>query len=155
MLKAGSRAPEIAAADVRGVPQSLSSLLIRTAGPVLVAFYKVSCPTCQYTFPFLQRFADRGLTVVGVSQDGVAATEAFAKRYSLQFPMWLDLAGSGYAASNAYQISHVPSLFLLSAEGTIEHAVEGFSREDLEAMGGRIGFAPFTVNEAIPAFKPG
>ena len=155
MLKAGSRAPEIAAVDVGGASQSLSFLLAHTGGPALVVFFKVSCPTCQFTLPFLQRFAERGLAVVGVSQDNAAATQAFAERYSLQFPMWLDLAGGGYAASNAYQITHVPSLFLVSPDGSIEHAVAGFSREDLEAIGGRIGFAPFTVNEAIPAFKPG
>jgi peroxiredoxin len=153
MLKAGSRAPKIAAADVRGGAVQLADLL--TGGPVLVAFFKVSCPTCQFTFPFLQRFADHGLSVVGVSQDGAAATEAFGQKYGLRFPLWLDSSAAGYVASNAYQITHVPSLFLVNMDGTIEYAIDGFSREDLQAIGARFGFTPFGAEEAIPAYRPG
>ena len=112
-------------------------------------------PTCQFTFPFLQRLANSGLKVVGVSQDGVAATDAFRERFGLHFPLWLDAATSGYPASNAYKITHVPSLFLVNPDGIVEHAVEGFSREDLETIGARFGSVPFAASEAIPAFRPG
>jgi peroxiredoxin len=154
MLKAGSQAPEITALEVDGNPRSLNGLLA-SGTSVLLAFFKVSCPTCQFTFPYLQRFADHGITVVGVSQDGAPATDAFRDRYDLRFPIWLDAAANGYAASNSYAITHVPSLFLVTADGTIERAVSGFSRQDLDEIGEQFGFAPFGADEAIPAFRPG
>ena len=36
---------------------SLQTLLKR--GPVVVAFFKISCPVCQFTFPFLERLHQR------------------------------------------------------------------------------------------------
>ena len=46
------------------------------AAPVLLAFFKINCPTCQLTFPFLQRLADRGgPRIVGVSQDDAASQD--------------------------------------------------------------------------------
>jgi peroxiredoxin len=156
MLNAGSRAPEIAAADLSGAAkQSLSAVLADVSGPVLLAFFKVSCPTCQFTFPFLQRFADNGVRVIGVSQDSAVATGPFRDRFDLRFPIWLDPASEKYPASNAYAITHVPSLFLVNAQGTIDRTVSGFSREDLETIASGLGFALFTADEAIPAFRPG
>lgn len=142
MLNTGSRAPEINGQDLSG-------------GPVLVAFFKVSCPTCQLTFPYLQQLADAGWRVLGISQDGPAPTEAFRRQYGLRFPVALDPAGEQYPASNAYKIMHVPSIFVVNPEGIIESAVEGFSRRDLEEIGERVGFVLFAEGEPVPAFRPG
>ena len=156
MLTAGSRAPEIAAADLSGTARTLSGLLGENGGgPVLVAFFKISCPVCQLTFPFLQRFADHGVRVVGVSKDSQRATERFRDQFRLRFPLWLDPAEARYPASNAYGITSVPSLFLVNSAGTVEVAVSGFSRADMEALAGRFGFVPFSSGEAVPAFRPG
>jgi len=36
----------------------------------VLAFFKIDCPTCQLTFPYLQRMADRGQRrIVAISQD--------------------------------------------------------------------------------------
>jgi thiol-disulfide isomerase/thioredoxin len=52
--------------------------------PVLLAFFKITCPTCQLTFPFLQRLMDRGgPRVVGISQDDAAGTAEFNEAFSL------------------------------------------------------------------------
>jgi peroxiredoxin len=51
-LSPGKTAPPIALTTVDGTNVSLAEAL--TKGPVLAAFFKVSCPTCQFTFPFLQ-----------------------------------------------------------------------------------------------------
>jgi peroxiredoxin len=52
-LKAGTLAPDFTLPTMDGKKFSLSEALAR--GPVLAAFFKVSCPTCQYAFPFLER----------------------------------------------------------------------------------------------------
>src|SRR5713226_7890752 len=74
-------------------------------GPVLAAFFKVSCPTCQYAFPYLERIhkahGDKKITVVGISQNDQRDTGAFLKEYGVTFPTLLDNP-NGYAVSNAY-----------------------------------------------------
>jgi peroxiredoxin len=53
LLSAGITVPYFQVATTTGERLSLQEAL--THGPVLLAFFKVSCPTCQFTFPFLQR----------------------------------------------------------------------------------------------------
>jgi peroxiredoxin len=153
MLVSGATAPNIVAADLEGRQQSLTGFLAN--GPVLVAFFKISCPTCQFTFPFLQRMADAGVPIVGVSQDEPGPTQAFCDRFAVRFPVLLDRSSAGYTASNAYGITNVPTLFLVDETGTIATSSHGFSRQDLTQVGGRFGVVPFAAGESVPEFKPG
>jgi peroxiredoxin len=104
---------------------------------VLPAFFKISCPVCQYTFPFLERLAKRakgkGLQVIGVSQDDARSTGLFCKEYGVTFPVALDDT-SKYPASNAYGLTSVPTLFLIAENGDIEKTVGGWSKADMDAM---------------------
>ena len=52
-LTAGTSAPDFKLQTMDGSHFSLSDALTR--GPVVAAFFKVSCPVCQYAFPFLER----------------------------------------------------------------------------------------------------
>ena len=52
-LATGTRAPEFELKTLDGKKFTLRDELAH--GPVALAFFKVSCPTCQYTFPFLER----------------------------------------------------------------------------------------------------
>lgn len=125
------------------------------AGPVLLAFFKVSCPTCQFTFPFLERLASSSsLTILGISQDDAAATKRFQDKYQLTFPILIDEKQS-YIASNAYRITNVPSLFLVEAGGRVTLSSAGFSRIDLEQLTSRFDGQMFRPGEKIPDFKPG
>ena len=67
----------------------------------VLAFFKISCPTCQLAFPFLERIhsSGTGLEFTGISQDDDAATEQFLKRYGITFPVRLDRASAGYPES--------------------------------------------------------
>jgi peroxiredoxin len=123
--------------------------------PVLLAFFKVSCPVCQYTFPFIERIAGSGnLQVIGISQDDLPETEEFRREFGLSFPIHLDEADRSYRLSNAYRITHVPSIFLVEA-GKVTEAFSGFSRIDLERLGERFGVAVFQKGEKTPDFRPG
>ncbi len=52
-LATGTQAPDFELKTLDGKSFSLSAELAR--GPAVLAFFKVSCPTCQYALPFLER----------------------------------------------------------------------------------------------------
>ena len=156
MLAAGVTAPDIDLDDLSGCSWSLAEALKR--GPVLLAFFKISCPTCQLTFPFLQRLADGAgkdaPQLVAVSQDDAAGMAQFQQRFNLSMRTVIDKPRT-YPASNAYGVSHVPSLFLVERDGRISLAVEGFSKAHLEKLGERFDAAPFHADDRVPVLQPG
>ncbi len=122
-------------------------------GPVLVAFFKISCPTCQFTFPYLDRLSRGGVRFLGVSQDDAAATGAFAKRFGVTFPVVRD--DGGYPASNAFGITHVPAMYLVETDRSISHAWTGFSKRDMERLAERVAIPAFHPMEKVPDWKAG
>ena len=154
LVPAGEQAPEFELKELDGGKRSLREIL--KAGPALVAFYKIGCPVCQLTAPYLERLsAGQKLQIVGISQDDDSATEGFLKRFGVTFPTLLDQAGDGYPASNAYGVSSVPSLFLVEPDGRVSKSFSGFSKRDLEDVGARAGIAPFRPDENVPEWKAG
>ena len=81
----------------------------------MLAFFKVSCPVCQYAFPFLERlhkaYGKKGVALVGVSQNDPKETAAFIKEFGVTFPVLLDPHES-YPVSNAYGLTNVPTRVL-------------------------------------------
>ncbi|MBI3893366.1 MAG: TlpA family protein disulfide reductase, partial [Candidatus Wallbacteria bacterium] len=135
-----------------------------TFGPVLLAFFKVGCPTCQLVFPYIEKLhralGEAGLTVLGVSQDDAEATVAFATEKGCTFRMLLD--GEGYPASKAYGVAHVPSLFLIGKDGQVWETIVGWSKDAMNSMAGTaagmVGAKPVVVcaaEDAAPPWKPG
>lgn len=162
VIAAGKKAPPIELAATDGKKYSLEQALAR--GPVLAAFFKVSCPTCQYTLPFIERLyeqlRDQGVQIWGVSQDNAKESERFRKEYGLTFPVLVD--ENDYAVSNEYGLEYVPSYFLIVPGGAVEIASDGFSKQDLLAiqrsLAEKLAAKPpalFRPDEKIPEFKPG
>jgi peroxiredoxin len=155
-------APEFSLKSLDGREFSLSSLMER--GPVVVAFFKISCPVCQFTFPFLERLYHRyrgdNVTILGISQDDERSTKKFASEYGVTFPLLLD--ADGYPVSNAYGLTSVPTTFLIDTDGKVKISSMGFDKKDLEKVAAelaeyrKIALAPlFRPDEIIPANKPG
>jgi peroxiredoxin len=154
LVAAGTAAPAFELKSLRGGVETLAGLT--ASGPVALAFFKVSCPVCQYTLPFLERIAaGTGLRIVAVSQDEAEATRRFAERYAPGLEILLDEARNGYPASNGYGISMVPTLFVVEPDGTVSMAAEGFSKKHIAELGRRAGVPPFRDGESIPAWKAG
>ena len=154
MLATGEQAPDIQLPDLNGSSWSLAQALKN--GPVILAFFKIACPTCQLTFPFLQRLADASPStlLMAVSQDDTPETREFHHRLGVSIPTILDTART-WPASNAYQITSVPSLFVIEPNGTISFAIEGFSKAAIEKLGERFGGSPFRESDRVPALRPG
>jgi peroxiredoxin len=162
-LEAGIRAPEINLSDLDG--RKFSSKEALQNGPLVAAFFKVSCPVCQFAFPFLERMVQaygksRKFSLVGVSQDGAADTKAFNREFGVTFPALLDQ--KGYPVSKAYGLTNVPTIFLILPEGEIESSTVGWSKAEMEQLNqklaeisGQPAVRLFGVEEKIPDYKPG
>jgi len=154
MLEAGKAAPGFVLQISDGGQATLTEALAK--GPALLAFFKIGCPVCQMTFPFLERLANNAaIQVIGISQDEAGPTEKFKQKFGVTFPTLLDASSEGYPASNGYGITSVPSFFLVEQDGTISKSFQGFSKRDLEELGERMRVTPFRADEKVPEFRPG
>jgi peroxiredoxin len=155
MLATGEQAPQFDLPALSG--GQVSSRELVASAPVVVAFFKVSCPVCQYTFPFLERLHSSGkVRVYGISQDDADDTREFNKRFGVTFPTLLDTADTGYRASNAFGLNYVPSVFRIEPGGRISWAMEGFNKRQLEALAGEAGAGPlFRPEERVPEMRSG
>jgi peroxiredoxin len=153
-LTAGTTAPDFSLTTLDGKPFALKSALAQ--GPVMLAFFKVSCPTCQYAFPFYERmfqsYKNKGITFVGVSQNDAEDTADFAKQFGVTFPVLLDDTNS-YPVSNAYGLTNVPTLFWIAQDGEIEVASIGWVKSDYETVNRKL--AETGKVPAAALFKPG
>jgi len=161
-IVAGQPAPNFSLNSLDGTEFSLAKCLKK--GPVVLSFFKVSCPVCKFTFPFLARLFERygteDATFLGVSQDDAGGSREFAKQFGVNFPVLVDTAG--YPVSNAYGLTMVPTVFLIESRGTVRVSSMGFVRADLEAIADSLAdrqnltrIPVFAANESIPDVKPG
>ncbi|MGI8742754.1 MAG: peroxiredoxin family protein [Bryobacteraceae bacterium] len=154
MLEAGSRTPGFELKGLNGGNESSQAILQK--GPAVLAFFKIGCPVCQMTFPYLERLASSGtVQMIGISQDDPKATQGFNERFGVTFPTLVDEAKAGYPVSNGFGIRTVPSIFLVEQDGTISRAFAGFSKRDLQALGDRVGVPPFAPGEEVVDFRAG
>jgi peroxiredoxin len=162
-LTAGISAPDFKLSTMDGKQFSLHDALTR--GPVVAAFFKISCPVCQYAFPFLQRIykahGGTNVTIVGVSQNERKDTAAFIKEYGLTFPVLLDDTNT-YPVSNAYGLTNVPTIFWIAQDGEIEISSVGWDRKEIEEINrkaaevtGSAAKAIFHAGEAVADFRAG
>jgi peroxiredoxin len=153
-LAMGAKAPDFALKSLDGKRFSLADELAR--GPVVLAFFKVSCPTCQYAFPFYERlhkaYGHKGVRLVGISQNDASETAAFIKDFGITFPVLLDDTRS-YPASNAYGLTNVPTIFWVAQDGEIEISSVGWLKTDFEEINRRMAEAGKSAPAAM--FRPG
>jgi peroxiredoxin len=162
-LVTGVTAPEFKLTTTDGRAVSLRDSLQR--GPVIAAFFKISCPICQMTLPYLERiykaYSSDKFTFLGISQDDRIDTKAFAREYGITFPLGIDPSDK-YTASNAYGLTNVPTIFLVEPDGGIALSSVGWSKADIEVINRRVAQAAgakpkpvFKPGEDVPEFKAG
>ena len=159
---AGHVAPAFTLPSTNGTEFSMPEALKK--GPVVAAFFKISCPVCQYTFPFLERLykahqADP-VTFIGISQDDDRDSKDFLKEYGITFPALVD--ARGYPVSNQFGLTNVPTVFLIAPDGKVKVSSIGFSKADIEQiareLAQRFQKTPtrvFLSSEDVPDYKPG
>ncbi len=149
MLQAGAKLPEIAVPDDTGTPVVLSTLGKRA----IIYFYpKADTPGCtNESIQFAKSYADfteRGVEVIGVSRDSVAAQAKFRAKYELPFRL---LADTDSLVCNAFGViveknmygkksmGIQRSTFLVDENGSVTRvwpkvSVEGHAQEVLKSI---------------------
>lgn len=162
-LTVGKKSPDFELKAMDGKRFSLHEELAR--GPVVLAFFKVSCPTCQYAFPFLERlhkaYGQKGVKLLGVSQNNAKDTAAFTKEFGVTFPVLLDDTEK-YPVSNAYGLTNVPTIFWIAQDGEIEVSSVGWVKAEFEEINAKMaatGKTPpamvFKAGEDVRDFRAG
>lgn len=102
--------------------------------PVLLNFFKSTCPWCQQEMPRLAkvyaRLAEQGLDVnvigIVVGTDTQSSAEQFAQSYGLKIPLAID---SEKIARTAFGIERVPTMVLVDAKGIVSRVYEGATEQ--------------------------
>jgi peroxiredoxin len=152
-LTTGTSAPTFSLKTIRG--ESFSLRVALKNGPVILAFFKISCPVCQFAFPYLERIykihGGKRVSIIGISQNDAKDTEKFLKHFGLTFPVLLDDTKT-YPVSNAYGLTNVPTIFWIADDGRIEISSVGWVKQEMEEIHHKAAEA----NSAVPAalFRP-
>ena len=157
-LESGAGAPDFRLLDAGGGEFHLRRQL--DAGPVVLTFFKTSCPTCQYGLPYLDRLASAlegtAAQSIAVCQDSPEDAERFKLEFDFKTRVVFDTEEADFPVSNAYGLTNVPTVFLIQRDGGIAHTGVGWSKSDVEEIAARLGVsAPFRPEEDVLPFKPG
>jgi len=161
-IEAGARAPDFSLTGIDGDTYTLSDALSR--GPLLLVFFKATCPTCDLAFPYVNRLLDAypgdGWSLWAVAQDPPAEAGRYASTFGMTYPVLPD--ADGYAVSKAYDPPATPTLFLIDRGGDVVQETAGFSKAALTSLSAALAellaaepavIAP--AGDGNPDFKPG
>ena len=116
--KVGSLAPDFEVSTVDGATVSLQDL---KGKPILLLFFRTTCPACNTNMPNVQAaFEARGEEVhfiaieTGSSNDSV---QQYVENNSLGFTVAL---GKGNTAPEDYKIAFIPTTFFIDSQGVIQ-----------------------------------
>src|SRR5262250_1937600 len=157
MLQSGSSAPLYSLPRLDG-----GEWRLELGKPSLLVFFETDCPTCRLAIPYLNKLAqalDGKAEVIGISQDGVAATRELVEQAPIKFTVVLD---RDLSVSREYDPQAVPTLFLIDGGGKIARTSVAFDKAELNAIAAdmlsSIGVESFELagrSDGAPETKPG
>ena len=116
---ASAGVPDFALPTPEGHRVSLKDLLGK--GPVLIDFWATTCRPCLKAMPKLEeihrKYRDRGLTVLGVNEDGPrsqAKLRPFLSARGISFPVVIDADGG---LMRRMLVGSLPTTFLIAPDG--------------------------------------
>jgi peroxiredoxin len=112
-------APDFTLKSLNGETLSLSDF---RGKPVMLTFWKIDCPACEFQMPHTQalynEWQNEEIAVLTINVgDRAALVQEFVTSRRLTFPTLLDLQGKVAAA---YGIIGVPTTFFIDAEGILK-----------------------------------
>ena len=144
--------------DGRGIAAAAQS------GEILYGIFKTTCPTCEFAWPYFDRIgrlAQGGaLSVVAVSQDGIADTAEWNRRLGVGLTTLFD--EKPWPASEVLSIDTVPTFLRVDKDGRLLETVAGFQKQKMQdfaaeaaALAGKAPALLFQPGENVPALKAG
>jgi cytochrome c biogenesis protein CcmG/thiol:disulfide interchange protein DsbE len=132
----GSPAPRFSLAARGGASASLDD---HSGKVVLVDFWATWCEPCRSSFPryqaLLARYPDR-VVVLGISEDDEdQGIDRFAQETGASFPLAWD---GDKSVAQRYQISGMPTLFIIDQQGLVRFVHSGFRPGDEEQISAAI-----------------
>jgi peroxiredoxin len=130
MLSIGDEAPNFILNDLNGEKIELESL--RGQG-VFLNFWGTYCPPCEKEMPYMesqyQVYKDQAIEIVAVNVDEPElSVKKFVERVGgLSFPVVIDRGGN---VLDAYNVSPLPTTFLIDKNGVITEVITGGMTED-------------------------
>jgi len=108
---------------------------------VLVNFWATWCPPCRKEMPDLealyQRFAQRGLVILAISDEDAAKVEPFIAEHKVTYPILLD---PGRKVNELFQVEGIPKSFLYDRNGSmVAEAIDMRTQKQFLDMLGRAG----------------
>jgi DsbE subfamily thiol:disulfide oxidoreductase len=103
---------------------------------VLVDFWASWCGPCRQSFPWMSDLAEHnaanGLVVVAINLDkSREPAEAFLRQFSPPFIVAFDPAGN---TAEAYDVTAMPSSYLVGRDGRVVYRHAGFDPRDTETL---------------------
>ena len=148
-LEPGAPFPPITLSDAKGAP------LPSAEAETLYVVFKTTCPTCEFTWPYLERLRESagptGLRILAVSQDPPDKAAAFNARLGSRVETAFDL--QPWPTSDRLGVDTVPSFFRVTADGRLADTAVGFSRDKMEGFAQRAAAAAGKPYEKL--FRPG
>jgi len=112
-------APNFTLKTTNGESVSLSDF---RGKPVMLTFWKIDCPACQFQIPYTQAFYDEwssetiAVLTVNVG-DSISAVQDYVTGLGITYPVLLDRQGK---VAQVYGIPGVPVTFLIDADGILK-----------------------------------
>lgn len=152
MLNVGDKAPSFTLPAVDGGHDVTDPW---TEGPVVLAFFKTSCPVCKMVAPMLTKLSEGGVRVVTIGEDPPHAITQYNEAHDQQVPALSQDAP--YSVSAAYGLEAVPTLFLIAEDGEIHQAIAGWNRDTWNALAAELGLSEplSTPDDGLRPFRPG
>jgi len=156
MLSPGDKAPSFTLPAVEG-GEAVTDPWVSDSPEesTLVAFFKTSCPVCKMVAPMLTKLAEGGVRMVAVGQDPPDAIAEYSETQGQRVPALSEAAP--YAASEAYGLEAVPTMFLIGGDGEIRQAIAGWNRDTWNELAATLGLAEplSTPDDGLRPFRPG
>ena len=115
----GKPALDFKAVDLNGEALSLEKYRGKI---ILLDFWATWCPPCIKEMPHLKqtyaKFKNQGFIIIGISVDrGLAPLKTFISEENITWPQHFDNGGQ---ISQMYNITHIPTTFLIDGKGIIQ-----------------------------------
>ncbi|MBS14107.1 MAG: hypothetical protein CME19_21235 [Gemmatimonadetes bacterium] len=121
----GMQAPDFTLQTLDGREVTLSSF---RGQHVLIDFWASWCPPCKKALPHIQALSEGtpGLIVLTVNAEPASAARTFIERNGFSFHTLVDADRS---VSTNYQVTAIPTTFIIAPDGTIARHMIGYHNE--------------------------